>query len=264
MTSYGPHRLQTIATLDLPSSSPIVFIHGGAWRDPNNTKDDWDALASMIEPTPGPYKHAYSLDYRLSPEVKHPQHILDVLFALCHLKKEVGVEHVSLAGHSVGATLILQILSFTKLLSYYPDTLTDLEYLCLPVSVKTPAQVVLFIEKNLPRLDTLYLLDGIYDMDKLYEEYPIYSDFMGQAFNGDESQAIQLSLEIGMDVPHGRVVVAHSYEDELLSPQQTFLFTQYLTLQKIEFTFVMGSFGKHNEVYECKQVAELILKEAKV
>lgn len=108
------------------------FIHGGAWRDPSNTYQDFlptiEALLSshpMLRPA---IRGFASLDYRLSSHpnhaqdpsstppdrlrcAKHPDHIRDVCLALRYLDAKFNMrDRYILVGHSVGATLAFQLL----------------------------------------------------------------------------------------------------------------------------------------------------------
>lgn len=107
-----------------PTNTPS-FIHGGAWRDPNNTHADLAPTVAALPPTL-PVAGLASLDYRLSPHPSHPQpastpaetlrsashpsHIRDVRAALAYLHAQRGIDGYILAGHSVGATLAFQLL----------------------------------------------------------------------------------------------------------------------------------------------------------
>lgn len=276
--TYGPSALQRITVSPLLAPDPVVFIHGGAWRDVNNTGDDWRELIAMVAPlgVSAPTK-AYALDYRLSPAVTHPHHLLDVIFALCHLKVKCGVDRVSLVGHSVGATLMLQLLSPGLLLERYKDELKGVAYECLPPGM----DVLGFVRANLPEFRDMFFLDGIYNMVTLYEEYPAYRAFMGPAWRDDESGGTQLSLEreakatgdahsalVAATVPRsgtaifersfGRVVVIHSQQDTLLSPKQSVEFMQWLITKNVPLEFIIKPLGEHNDVYKNPEVALVI------
>lgn len=125
----GTHQ----TTLPQPASSKLlVYLHGGAWRDPL-------VLANSIEPVVAEAFKApqssiaavASINYSLSPypthpthpydpakgdqndaarEVQHPKHVVDVIAALDFLHRVFGLrsDGYILAGHSCGATLALQ------------------------------------------------------------------------------------------------------------------------------------------------------------
>ena len=119
------HALQTLDLYydHLPDQKTfwIVFIHGGAWRDPNNDSIDGKHL---LEALPVMYKTnagedlmlaGASLNYRLSPEVTHPCHVDDVLAGLSMLAARFEMTRFALVGHSAGATLAFQ--AYARLLN---------------------------------------------------------------------------------------------------------------------------------------------------
>lgn len=206
------------------------YIHGGAWRDP--TQD-----SSTIKPTLSHLikSHAStlaniagiaSLNYRLSPypshptspssptdsarNAKHPDHIRDIAAAIGFLRKEYGVNRWVGAGHSCGATLLLQLVGGI----------------------------------GLDEADTrdggpegLVLLCGIYSIPLLLRNHDppacpehiseIYYSFVAAAFGPDPHKDIYRSVspiagKFGTEQwRNGRLMVlAHSYEDGLIERQQ--------------------------------------------
>ncbi|KAK3321178.1 Alpha/Beta hydrolase protein [Cercophora scortea] len=133
-TSPPPHHT-------LPSSPTrpwIIFIHGGAWRDPFVTSSAFSSTAEHILSSPtarNQISGLASLNYRLSPYpshptspsppsdpsatpdparlARHPDHIHDVLSGIGYLQRLLGATTAAsapyvLAGHSCGATLAFQ------------------------------------------------------------------------------------------------------------------------------------------------------------
>lgn len=149
MTSYGPHDLQTYRVFHYSShiNTSVIFIHGGAWRDPNNTYDDFEVMAQAIP------ANSFGVNYRLSPEVKHPTHLNDVTAGIQAILDAYHSDKVILVGHSVGATLIMQIL-----------------------------------QKSDITIDGAIYIDGIYDIKDLVLEYPDYSSFVNEAHEVVEDQ----------------------------------------------------------------------------
>ncbi|CAD0082887.1 unnamed protein product, partial [Aureobasidium vineae] len=136
----------------------LVYIHGGAWRDPMIDRKSLNAALDMILEDDQPHNVAgfVSLDYRLSPypshptspsspdddsrNVQHPEHLNDILAALFFLGTNTGEEtrlksggtvrlpdtwsimagRYVLCGHSCGATLAMQA---TALLSNGPGAI---------------------------------------------------------------------------------------------------------------------------------------------
>lgn len=236
LLKYGSDDLQTIRVYrhDSGNHLSIIFIHGGAWRDPRNTFNDFEELVGKLPST----INTFGINYRLSPAVKHPAHLEDVVSAIEYLAKNYKVENVGLVGHSVGATLALQILN-------YKTILPGLER---PLGIK---------------MKFLVFLDGIYDVPKLVEEYPTYSSFVNEAFKTkqDYMRATPVSSEMpqfDILVEKCVILLVQSTEDELLSVQQTELMADFLQAKSIPFEKHLGAFGAHEQVYRHHKVAKLI------
>ncbi|KAL1889845.1 hypothetical protein Cpir12675_005613 [Ceratocystis pirilliformis] len=143
--SFGDHTLQRVAVW-LPNKEPlaistnipvfwIVFIHGGAWRDPainhvnfaQPTINHITASLELYRSLLGGKRLGFaSLEYRLSahpdhtqgPETpvtdirsaQHPDHINDICLGLELLEETYGLSEgqYMLVGHSCGATLAFQ------------------------------------------------------------------------------------------------------------------------------------------------------------
>lgn len=100
------HRLDIYAPNTKKRELPVlVHIHGGGWRtgDKKNMKEIGEFYASkgVIFITP---------NYRLTPEVKHPEHVNDCAAALSWVfkrAKSLGADttRIYLSGHSAGAHL---------------------------------------------------------------------------------------------------------------------------------------------------------------
>lgn len=117
----------------------LIYIHGGAWRDPSIDASSFDIAAARIfdadKPSPGKCSRIAGiacLNYTLSPHphkpstsakqaearnAVYPMHLFDVLNALQFLKREVLPPQTSviLAGHSCGAFLAAQVVMSTSL-----------------------------------------------------------------------------------------------------------------------------------------------------
>ncbi|KAJ4338388.1 hypothetical protein N0V87_003931 [Didymella glomerata] len=211
---------------DPKSSTWIVYVHGGAWRDP--TQD-----SRCIEPTLSHLLKSHaatidklagiaSLNYRLSPypshptspstpsdtsrNAVHPEHVRDVAAALTFLRNEYGMQRWVGAGHSCGATLLLQYVSGIGL-----DTALE------------------------GGPEGLVLLCGVYNIPLLLQNHDppacpeniskIYYEFIAGAFGSDQSVYRSVSPVAGTygtkQWKEGKLMVlAHSYEDELIERQQ--------------------------------------------
>lgn len=233
--NYGQDPLQTmkIFSHNPENNKCIVFIHGGAWRDPRNTYDDF---ADLIEKLPSNI-NCISLNYRLSPDVKHPTHLLDIIRALNYLQREFGIKRTLLVGHSVGATLILQLLTYKALLGEK----------AIPLTIK---------------LEHLYFIDGIYSIPDLLEEYPSYLLFVNEAFASEKDYegATSITVPTDWDFPFTSIDILQSQEDELLSERQLNVFALFLKARGIQFTDRRGHWGKHEEVYRRREIADIIIE----
>ncbi|MFB3903263.1 MAG: alpha/beta hydrolase [Acidobacteriota bacterium] len=111
----GPNAHPTKHLLDLylprqESGFPLlVFVHGGAW-----TRGDKAAYAGAYEylgaAVAGQEVGVAVINYRLSPEVTHPEHVRDVARAVAWLYRNSGQYgwspgRIYLVGHSAGAHL---------------------------------------------------------------------------------------------------------------------------------------------------------------
>ncbi|KAK0613610.1 Alpha/Beta hydrolase protein [Immersiella caudata] len=116
--------------LPTPSPTPsdstwILFIHGGAWRDPLVDASAFHPAATSLllknnNHNGNPIAGLVSINYRLSSHpnhpssnpahaAHHPDHIHDVLGAISFLQRaRVATGRYVLAGHSCGATLAFQ------------------------------------------------------------------------------------------------------------------------------------------------------------
>lgn len=100
-----------VADLYLPeglTNVPVVlFIHGGGWRAGDKAPDGFDRFVQVFLQQG---MAVASVNYRLSPKVKHPAHIEDVARAFAWLQREgrtygLDASRIWLAGHSAGAHL---------------------------------------------------------------------------------------------------------------------------------------------------------------
>ena len=129
MISYinDGNPLHTLELYNTPQDGLwVIFIHGGAWlhvlfyivpnnrRDPRQTSHDGDPLLNYLRGTDLPLTLA-SVNYRLSPAVRHPSHQEDVIAALTYLKEQYGMKEYILVGHSAGATLAFQSVPCSRL-----------------------------------------------------------------------------------------------------------------------------------------------------
>ncbi|KAK4120007.1 alpha/beta-hydrolase [Parathielavia appendiculata] len=182
----------------------IVYIHGGAWRDPFITSASFTSAATNLlrrvtttatttqstqsKPSAARIAGLISLNYRLSPhpshpcpapdlpsrQARHPDHIADVLTALAFLNRLGILPSDSdspwiLAGHSCGATLAFQ-------------------------SVMAPARWGLAQVSNPTKPRAIVGFNGLYDLAGFIAEPPAahahlregYREFVSGAFGADD------------------------------------------------------------------------------
>ncbi|KAG7662153.1 BNA7 [[Candida] subhashii] len=262
--SYGSHSLQTIKIFHYEESNETTFlyIHGGAWRDPNNTFDDFEEIAKEHVQLSNLSINIIGINYRLSPEIKHPFHLLDVLEAIRYLYKTLGIKKASILGHSVGATLMLQLLHYQEIVGLGFENSSQV----------SPNQYLqeLFddIERNFT-IDNLVFLDGIYDTIELLNEYPEYSSFVYEAFQSEEAvidSTQPSSTRIPKESPFRLVDkktkfrVVHSLQDELLTTKQTQLVIKYLCDRNQPVKVIFDNFGQHEQVYRHHMARTLYLQ----
>ncbi|KAI9768327.1 MAG: hypothetical protein M1840_004935 [Geoglossum simile] len=247
----------------------VIYIHGGAWRDPDISAESFGpALSLLLE---GQRKDDIagfaSINYRLSPyshhttspsssddpsrSAKHPDHIRDVFAALHFLQQQYGFEErYLLAGHSCGATLAFQIA-----MGRWDWTSSDME-ITLPLGILG--------------------LEGIYDFVNFrnhHRNIPAYQNILEGAFGRSEDTWVEASPssgDYGKSWPNGRLaLIIHSLEDELVEKEQATLMDQTLrrggaagerNTRANVFRFLKA--GKHDEIWECGTALAAMIEQA--
>ncbi|KAL2043641.1 hypothetical protein N7G274_003948 [Stereocaulon virgatum] len=262
---YSPHsHLNTldIHTPTTPSLSPsfhLLYIHGGAFRDPLVTS------TSLNPSLPSLFANRHisaivSLNYRLSPHPHHPSHpsrpddksrnakwpdhIDDVRDAVRWLQEEGGGgrggggggmkgKEWIVAGHSVGGTMAL-------MLGMEPRS-GDHGW-----GKETP----------MVGLRGVVGVEGIYDFVALRDAHAgmrgLYEAFTEGAFGAEEGggwrrgDVLRCGRRVREDVDC--VVVGHSREDELVEWQQAVSMMEVLRREANGTKFLVEVKGKHQEV----------------
>ncbi|KAI5962162.1 BNA7 [Candida pseudojiufengensis] len=224
---YGDHELQKIKVWNYSDNNEntFIYIHGGAWRDPNNTYDELKTVAEN-----NPQATFIGINYRLSPEVKHPDHYLDVYTALSYIHFNYKYKKIHLMGYSVGATICLQLIQH------------------------------LHDRKSPIHFNSIKFLDGIYDIEELLNEYPSYISFVNDAFSklDEADESINLLKKPNID-KNTSIIIVQSLQDELLSMSQTKLLIDYFVIWDIGFTLLTGNWGKHDDIYGAHR-SEIFMK----
>lgn len=212
-----------------PNTTWVIYIHGGAWRDPLETAADFTPALQHLSPevfeSKAPVAFA-SISYSLSGypghstcpsspseysrNVRHPRHVLDVLTGLSFLQQRAGFgSNYILVGHSCGATLAFQAALRPERWGVDSGK----------AFVEAPRMVV--------------GLNGLYDLPVLvadpgdgYKKYcGVYEEFVRSAFGDDEEQWRVVSpVYVGDwagEWPEGRhVLLVQSREDTLVPFEQ--------------------------------------------
>ncbi|PQE28719.1 kynurenine formamidase protein [Rutstroemia sp. NJR-2017a WRK4] len=188
LTVYTPEKDDSSENLSNNLRIWIIYIHGGAWRDPlvdsssfNPTIQNLFTSSKFSHLKPKIVSYA-SINYRLSAHpsfpqdptshnyrnAKHPDHLQDVCSALSFLESRYSMgDRYMLVGHSCGATLAMQVIM-------------GQEYL---LSLGVPSESLQF---KLPR--HILGVAGIYDLQLLRDRntHPAYNEFLIGAFGVDE------------------------------------------------------------------------------
>ncbi|KAJ5620349.1 hypothetical protein N7510_004333 [Penicillium lagena] len=250
--TYGRHNvLQTISVTPMARQDGywVIYIHGGAWRDPLVTSGAFDATESLLRKTPDlPIAGYASISYRLSAhpnhpqdpqstpsaefrDAKHPDHISDVEAALTFLQTTYGFgSRYILVGHSCGATLAFQTV-MGAVAGHREQSFTAGAY-----DPSTGAETVFSSLGSLPPRLTAHPtaivgVAGIYDLRKLrdtHREISAYREFIEGAFGKDEKlwDAVSPAQMVGSHGVEGGwklgtlAVLAHSRDDELVDEAQ--------------------------------------------
>src|SRR5579862_8374181 len=161
----------------------MPFTRTNSRRDPRQTSHDGDPLLTFLG-TKGLNANLASVNYRLSPFVRHPSHQEDVIAALAYLQKQYGMKEYILVGHSAGACLAFQSYAYVEG--------------CIGIVG----------------------VEGIYDLDELVKEYPDYMGFVRAAFGDDRKvweKASPTSIVRGRTLPTSiTFLLVQSRDDELL------------------------------------------------
>ena len=245
----------------------IVYIHGGAWRDPMVSASSFNKVQEkLLDLSVSDQIAGYaSINYRLSPypshstdpsnpsdparNAKHPDHINDILAAILYLQEKYHFEdRYILVGHSCGATLALQAAMKRYWGSQYESTFA------LELNVVPPVAIV--------------GLEGLFDIPalvKYHEDEPMYRDFITNAFGVSGWDAVSpTSADFDESWPDGRLVVlGHSHGDTLVEWEQPELQGKALEAQGWKENGgrrlkIFELEGDHNEVWETGEAARAI------
>ncbi|KAK4508377.1 hypothetical protein PRZ48_002115 [Zasmidium cellare] len=270
ITYSNESNLNTLQTcIPRPTSSNdrsriwIVYVHGGAWFDPDQSASTFDKAQEQLLNSPIADRVAgfASINYRLSPapthpsnpsnpadparNARHPDHINDVLAAILHLQETYRVEdRYILVGHSAGAFLALQVA-----MKRYWGTQYESTY-ALELNVVPPVAIL--------------GIEGLYDLPALVKYHDklsqhMYHNFVESAFGPNEADwaaASPTASNFEETWENGQLaVIAHSHSDELVEWEQPELMMKSLTSQGFKDSGsrrakLIELQGKHDQVWE--------------
>jgi kynurenine formamidase len=198
-------------------------------RDPQQTFADGDPFFESLLAKNPPFSCA-SVNYRLSPDVQHPAHQLDVIASLKFLKQEYGMDEFILIGHSAGACLAFQS------------------------------------AEHVSTCRAIIGIEGIYDLRDLVQEYPNYEDFVESAFGKDKGLwATASPIHIATRWSNCSDVVVQliqSMEDELLGPRQAeqmFSILQQHSVNLQEIGWIHGTHDSSIASSECHAIIHTLI-----
>lgn len=263
---YGEHALQRVgiwqhhapqeAQQGVSPGRWILYIHGGAWRDPRRTLDDFvpsmQHLLALRDTCPLAVGGFASIDYRLSPSAaapqdpaetpaselrsaRHPDHILDVRAALGLLAAEHGLgDGYVLVGHSAGATLALQLLMGVAALDA-PDK----------------------HQRPVPLPGAVIAIAGIYDLAGLDTRHGgAYTGFMSSAFGADREawRTVSPACFSGSFKDNwpgrGYALLAHSPDDILIDGPEMDAMAAKLAADGVDVCLARDLVGEHDFVWQ--------------
>lgn len=245
----------------------IVYIHGGAWRDPEIDASSFDTTRDLLLRSAIAAKIAgyASINYRLSPypshptnpsnpsdparNVRHPDHINDVLTAILFLQERYNFnDRYILVGHSCGATLASQVAMKRYWGSQYESTLA------LELNVEPPIAIV--------------GLAGIYDLSmfvSLHKDQPVYEEIVQNAFGSADWHTVSpMHAEFDESWPDGKlVVIAHSDGDALVERAEAEAMMKALHVQGWDASGQrtvnwLDLKGDHDEIWQSGEAARVI------
>ena len=240
------------------------FIHGGAWRDPRNTLQNFmpsmRQMLSSRDIAQSAIRGFASIDYRLSPsadfpqdpaetpgselrQARHPDQVLDVRAALKLLEAEYQLSNdYVLVGHSAGATLAYQILMGEAALAGQR----------MPQTIPLPAAVI--------------GIAGIYDLVGLNDRFGgNYAGFISATFGTDQKAWQRASpaffaasfKEKWPGSPYS--LLAYSAEDTLVDSVEADVMAAKLTSDGVDLSVIRDLTGDHDFVWQDgSQVARLV------
>lgn len=118
------HRMDLFLPQGVQKFPTVVFVHGGSWA--MGSKDGFLMVPGHKAADHGKFFAergiaAIQINYRLSPKVKHPEHIVDVARAFAWVRRHISErggdpDRIFIMGHSAGGHLVALLASDPKYL----------------------------------------------------------------------------------------------------------------------------------------------------
>ncbi|KAL0944133.1 uncharacterized protein CTRU02_202019 [Colletotrichum truncatum] len=263
------NELQKLGVWEFPATADdadkywVIYIHGGAWRDPRKTYQDFGtSIQEILKASSVPKSEIrgfVGIDYRLSPHplfpqdpavtapaelrcAQHPDHLQDIWLALSFLQRQYKIkDRYILIGHSAGATLALQLPMGSAALGSAP-----------PPEVQLPAAFV--------------GVSGIYELVDFNARHgENYTQFIAGAFGNDQTawnkvMPATFSGSFKEALPAQRLIMlAWSTEDSLVDEPEIEGMASKLRKDGVECTVIKNLTHDHDFVWEDgKQIARLL------
>ncbi|PHH67986.1 hypothetical protein CDD82_931 [Ophiocordyceps australis] len=269
---YGQHANQQVAIWEPASTSSnhgaqtrrfwVVYIHGGAWRDPRRTCHDFAPAVKLLAASDDAAAICgyASIDYRLSASEKfpqdpahtpsselrsaqHPDHLCDIYAAINLLAADYGLTRdYILIGHSAGATLAFQLVMGPAALQGHH----------VPYQVPLPAAII--------------GLAGIYDLVAIGLRHgPEYMSFLRAAFGPDQHQWRRASPALfpgsfKLQWPGAtHALLAWSKQDSLVDVAEIDAMTAKLKADEFDVAVNLDMKGDHDDMWhDGSQIAPLV------
>ncbi|KAH8900552.1 alpha/beta-hydrolase, partial [Thozetella sp. PMI_491] len=264
----------------IPPTQPmpwIIYIHGGAWRDPKVDSSSFEQTAirllNSLANGEANIAGMASINYRLSSHpmhptdpspprdaavptdeartARHPQHIYDVLASLSYLQELGAAKNYILAGHSCGATLAFQV-------------------------AMNSSRWALNQRVELTKPNVLVGLNGLYDLPAFLAEpddshkalVPVYHAFTSGAFGEDKAAWTAVCPTVVQDwaaewPEGGRFVLVQSRADSLVPYSQLEIMRKSLEASTPSTWTVdeLAADGDHNELWKTGgRLCEILLE----
>ena len=248
------HGVIIKSTMSLVYQCLQSYIHGGAWRDPQKTADDFVTSIKHImqsgKSAPSEIRGFVSIEYRLSPHpefpqdsqktkatelrsARHPDHVEDVWSALeLFQSKYQQADNYILLVHSAGATLAFQLVMGDAVLTGRPHPRVT-----LPIAIVG--------------------ISGIYDLVKIDARHDgQYAGFIEAAFGNDRNEWANASPALFKgnfknNWANGKIaLLAWSTQDTLVDEPEIDDMEAKLKQDGINLEIVKDLTGEHDYVWE--------------